>query len=117
MSDRGSGVRSESETQTRAPAIRQSTWQGRPEPRPLLLMRTGTMTDSPATRPFRFGVVAPLTTDLPTWRDMGVRLPAAPCLEHRVGSALAVGAHRRPLRDGHRHWQARNRGRTSRTGT
>jgi alkanesulfonate monooxygenase SsuD/methylene tetrahydromethanopterin reductase-like flavin-dependent oxidoreductase (luciferase family) len=30
------------------------------------------MTDSTATsrtRPFRFGVVAPLTTDLPTWRD------------------------------------------------
>src|SRR5439155_20058815 len=34
--------------------------------------RTGTMTDATATagnRPFRFGVVAPLTIDLPAWRD------------------------------------------------
>src|SRR5579871_3959657 len=34
--------------------------------------RTATMTDNQAsggTRPFRFGVVAPLRTDLPTWRE------------------------------------------------
>ena len=86
------------------------------------------------TRPFRFGVVAPLRTDLPTWRD-GVRriadagystllMPDVPqwqpapgptlvlaaalanirvgtsvyasryaALDHRLGSALAIGTH------------------------
>src|SRR5215813_3358258 len=32
------------------------------------------MTATPATRPFRFGVVAPLRTDLPTWRDQVRRI-------------------------------------------
>ena len=86
-------------------------------------------------RPFRFGVVAPVLTDLPTWRDrvrriadsgystllmadvpamaacarpyardcrgpdgparrhLGLRLPTAPRLEHRMGGALDVAAH------------------------
>ncbi len=39
---------------------------------PVTVRGTGTMTSSMAagaTRPLRFGVVAPLTTDLPAWRD------------------------------------------------
>src|SRR6266702_5905662 len=39
--------------------------------------RTATMTDNQATvgaRPFRFGVVAPLRTDLPAWRDQVRRI-------------------------------------------
>src|SRR5438128_9376627 len=88
------------------------------------------------TRPFRFGVVAPLRTDLPTWRDrvrrphrrrrlldaadarcpamatgawphagprrgpcqhprgyLGICVSGTPALDHRVGSALAIGTH------------------------
>ena len=52
--------------------------------------------------------------DEPARRHLGVRIATAPCVEHRVGSALAVVAHRGSLRDGHRHWQARDRGRASR---
>src|SRR6266481_8009233 len=39
--------------------------------------RTATMTDNEATggaRSFRFGVVAPIRTDLPTWRDQVRRI-------------------------------------------
>src|SRR5215470_10866184 len=39
--------------------------------------RTATMADNKATggaRPFRFGVVAPLRTDLPAWRDQVRRI-------------------------------------------
>jgi alkanesulfonate monooxygenase SsuD/methylene tetrahydromethanopterin reductase-like flavin-dependent oxidoreductase (luciferase family) len=54
------------------------------------------------TRPFRFGVVAPLTTDLPTWRDRVRRIadngystllmPDVPRLQPAPGPALAVAA-------------------------
>src|SRR5258706_13289988 len=42
--------------------------------------RTATMADNQATggaRPFRFGVVAPLRTDLPAWRDQVRRVAAS----------------------------------------
>ena len=41
---------------------------------------------------------------------VGVCVPAAPRVEHCVGVALALGAHRRALRNGRRHRQARDRG-------
>ena len=63
------------------------------------------MTDSTptrATRPFRFGVVAPVTTDLPTWRNQVRRIadggystllmPDFPQLQPAPGPALAVAA-------------------------
>lgn len=63
------------------------------------------MTDSTATartRPFRFGVVAPLTTDLPTWRDRVRRvadsgystllMPDVPHWQPAPGPTLAVAA-------------------------
>lgn len=108
------------------------------------------------TKPFRFGVVAPLRTDPPTWRDrmrriadygystllvpdfpqtqpapapmlataaaltdmrgrhLGIRVSAAPRLADRMGGAFTDPTDRRPLRDGHRHRRAGNRGRTPR---
>ena len=63
------------------------------------------MTDSTATgrtRLFRFGVVAPLTTDLPTWRDRVRRIadsgystllmPDVPQWQPAPGPTLAVAA-------------------------
>src|ERR687885_2106774 len=63
------------------------------------------MTDSTAaggTRPFRFGVVAPLTTDLPTWRDRVRRIgdsgystllmPDVPQWQPAPGPTLALAA-------------------------
>jgi Domain of unknown function (DUF4158) len=44
---------------------------------------------------------------------VGVCLSAAHALEYGVGGALTVGAHRGSLRDGHRHREARDRGRTA----
>src|SRR5437867_355526 len=54
------------------------------------------------TRPFRFGVVAPLRTDLPTWRDRVRRIadagystllmPDVPQLQPAPGPTLAVAA-------------------------
>jgi alkanesulfonate monooxygenase SsuD/methylene tetrahydromethanopterin reductase-like flavin-dependent oxidoreductase (luciferase family) len=71
------------------------------------------MTDSMATggtRPFRFGVVAPLTTDLPTWRDRVRRIadsgystllmPDVPQWQPAPGPALAVAATVADLRVG-----------------
>ncbi|MFI0454277.1 LLM class flavin-dependent oxidoreductase [Actinomadura sp. 6N118] len=76
-------------------------------------MRTGTMTDSTATggtRPFRFGVVAPLTTDLPTWRDRVRRIadsgystllmPDVPQWQPAPAPTLAVAATLTDLRVG-----------------
>ncbi len=119
---------------------------------------TGTTATGKA-RALRFGVVAPLTTDLPTWRDrvrrvadsgystllmpdvpqwqpapgptlalaaaltnlrVGTWVYASPVragMEHRMGSAFAVCTHRRSLRNGRRHRQARDRGPTPRTRT
>ena len=116
------------------------------------------MTDNEATsgaRTLRFGVVAPLKTDPPVWRDQVRRIAdsgystllmpdvqqwqpapgptlavAATLADLRVGTwmyasplrtpwsyglggTLTVGAYRRSLRDGHRHRQARDRGRTA----
>jgi alkanesulfonate monooxygenase SsuD/methylene tetrahydromethanopterin reductase-like flavin-dependent oxidoreductase (luciferase family) len=42
-------------------------------------------TSTGGTRPFRFGVVAPLTTDLPTWRDPTLAVAAA-LADLRVGT-------------------------------
>ncbi|MEV0828921.1 LLM class flavin-dependent oxidoreductase [Nonomuraea rubra] len=71
------------------------------------------MTDSTATggtRPFRFGVVAPLRTDLPTWRDQVRRLadsgystllmPDVPRWQPAPGPTLAVAATLTDLRVG-----------------
>ncbi|HEU5023407.1 MAG TPA: LLM class flavin-dependent oxidoreductase [Spirillospora sp.] len=76
-------------------------------------MRTGTMTDSMATsgtRPFRFGVVAPLRTDLPTWRDRVRRIadsgystllmPDVPQWQPAPAPTLAVAATLTDLRVG-----------------
>src|SRR5215469_4565756 len=66
---------------------------------------TATMTDTTATgraRPLRFGVVAPLTTDLPTWRDQVRRIadsgystllmPDVPHWQPAPGPTVAVAA-------------------------
>jgi alkanesulfonate monooxygenase SsuD/methylene tetrahydromethanopterin reductase-like flavin-dependent oxidoreductase (luciferase family) len=71
------------------------------------------MTDSTATsgtRPFRFGVVAPLRTDLPTWRDRVRRIadsgystllmPDVPRWQPAPGPTLAVAAGLADLRVG-----------------
>jgi alkanesulfonate monooxygenase SsuD/methylene tetrahydromethanopterin reductase-like flavin-dependent oxidoreductase (luciferase family) len=71
------------------------------------------MSDSTATggtRPFRFGVVAPLTTDLPTWRDRVRRIadsgystllmPDVPQWQPAPGPTLAVAATLTDLRVG-----------------
>ena len=71
------------------------------------------MTDSTATsgtRPFRFGVVAPLRTDLPTWRDRVRRIadsgystllmPDVPQWQPAPGPTLAVAAALADLRVG-----------------
>src|SRR5919199_1369979 len=71
------------------------------------------MTDSTAaggTRPFRFGVVAPLTTDLPTWRDRVRRIadsgystllmPDVPRWQPAPAPTLAVAATLADLRVG-----------------
>jgi alkanesulfonate monooxygenase SsuD/methylene tetrahydromethanopterin reductase-like flavin-dependent oxidoreductase (luciferase family) len=71
------------------------------------------MTDSRTTggtRPFRFGVVAPLTTDLPTWRDRARRfadsgystllMPDFPQLQPSPGPTLALAAALTDLRVG-----------------
>lgn len=71
------------------------------------------MTDSTATggtRPFRFGVVAPLTTDLPTWRDRVGRIadsgystllmPDVPKWQPAPAPTLAVAATLADLRVG-----------------
>jgi alkanesulfonate monooxygenase SsuD/methylene tetrahydromethanopterin reductase-like flavin-dependent oxidoreductase (luciferase family) len=71
------------------------------------------MTDSSATgatRPFRFGVVAPLTTDLPAWRDRVRRIadsgystllmPDVPKWQPAPGPTLAVAATLADLRVG-----------------
>jgi alkanesulfonate monooxygenase SsuD/methylene tetrahydromethanopterin reductase-like flavin-dependent oxidoreductase (luciferase family) len=71
------------------------------------------MTDTTAaggTRPFRFGVVAPLTTDLPTWRDRVRRIadsgystllmPDAPQWQPAPGPTLAAAAVLADLRVG-----------------
>jgi len=62
------------------------------------------------TRPFRFGVVAPLTTDLPTWRDRVRRIadngystllmPDVPHWQPAPGPALATAAALADLRVG-----------------
>jgi hypothetical protein len=77
------------------------------------LIRTGTMTDSTATRvtrPFRFGVLAPLRTDLPTWRDQVRRIadsgystllmPDFPQLQPAPAPTLAIAASLTGLRVG-----------------
>jgi alkanesulfonate monooxygenase SsuD/methylene tetrahydromethanopterin reductase-like flavin-dependent oxidoreductase (luciferase family) len=71
------------------------------------------MTDSTATggtRPFRFGVVAPITTDLPTWRDRVRRIadsgystllmPDVPQWQPAPGPTLAAAAALADLRVG-----------------
>ncbi|MFB4300934.1 LLM class flavin-dependent oxidoreductase [Actinomadura sp. NTSP31] len=71
------------------------------------------MTDSTATRrtrPFRFGVVAPLTTDLQTWRDRALRvadsgystllMPDVPRWQPAPAPTLAVAATLTDLRVG-----------------
>src|SRR5579859_3186498 len=75
--------------------------------------RTATMTDNQAsggTRPFRFGVVAPLRTDLPAWRDQVRRIadigfstllmPDVPQWQPAPGPTLAVAATLADLRVG-----------------
>jgi alkanesulfonate monooxygenase SsuD/methylene tetrahydromethanopterin reductase-like flavin-dependent oxidoreductase (luciferase family) len=75
--------------------------------------RTAMMTDPTAdhrARPFRFGVVAPLRTDLPTWRDRVRRvadsgystllMPDVPQMQPAPGPALAVAATLADLRVG-----------------
>ncbi|HVW39967.1 MAG TPA: LLM class flavin-dependent oxidoreductase [Amycolatopsis sp.] len=67
-------------------------------------------TASGGTRPFRFGVVAPLTTDLPTWRDRVRRIadsgystllmPDVPQWQPAPGPTLAVAAGLADLRVG-----------------
>jgi alkanesulfonate monooxygenase SsuD/methylene tetrahydromethanopterin reductase-like flavin-dependent oxidoreductase (luciferase family) len=62
------------------------------------------------TRPFRFGVVAPLSTDLPTWRDQVRRIadsgystllmPDFPQLQPAPGPTLALAASLADLRVG-----------------
>src|SRR6476660_4956011 len=77
------------------------------------IRRIGTMTHTTATggaRPFRFGVVAPLTTDLPTWRDRVRRIadnghstllmPDVPQAQPAPGPALALAASMANLRVG-----------------
>src|SRR5438552_8828936 len=76
-------------------------------------MKGRAMTDSRTTggsRPFRFGVVAPLTTDLPTWRDRVRRfadsgystllMPDFPQLQPWPGPTLALAAALTDLRVG-----------------
>ena len=71
------------------------------------------MTDSTATggtRPLRFGVVAPIRTDLPTWRDRARRIadsgystllmPDVPRMQPAPGPALAAAAAVTDLRVG-----------------
>src|SRR6266487_3359945 len=68
------------------------------------------MTATGGTRPFRFGVVAPLTTDLPTWRDRVRRIadsgystllmPDVPQWQPAPGPTLAVAAALADLRVG-----------------
>jgi alkanesulfonate monooxygenase SsuD/methylene tetrahydromethanopterin reductase-like flavin-dependent oxidoreductase (luciferase family) len=71
------------------------------------------MTDSTATggpKPFRFGVVAPIRTDLPTWRDRVRRIadsgystllmPDVPSMQPSPAAALAVAAALTDLRVG-----------------
>ena len=71
------------------------------------------MTHTTATggaRPFRFGVVAPLTTDLPTWRDRVRRIadsgystllmPDVPQWQPAPGPTLALAATLADLRVG-----------------
>src|SRR5207249_336502 len=70
---------------------------------------TGSRTTG-GTRPFRFGVVAPLTTDLPTWRDRVHRfadsgystllMPDFPQLQPSPGPMLALAAALTDLRVG-----------------
>jgi alkanesulfonate monooxygenase SsuD/methylene tetrahydromethanopterin reductase-like flavin-dependent oxidoreductase (luciferase family) len=73
--------------------------------RKVMTQRTGTMDGSTAasrTRPFRFGVVAPLRTELPTWRDRVLRIadsgystllmPDVPQWQPAPGPTLAVAA-------------------------
>src|SRR5215475_8735769 len=73
----------------------------------------GTMTDTRATggaRPFRFGVVAPLTSDLPTWRDRVRRIadsgystllmPDVPHWQPAPGPTLALAANLADVRVG-----------------
>src|SRR5215468_3690085 len=75
--------------------------------------RTSPMTGTTATgkaRPLRFGVVAPLTTDLPTWRDRVRRvadsgystllMPDVPQWQPAPGPTLAVAAALTNLRVG-----------------
>jgi hypothetical protein len=72
------------------------------------------MNDSTATRetrPFRFGIVAPLITDLPTWRDQVRRIadsgystllmPDVPQGQPAPGPTLAVAAALTDLRVWH----------------
>src|ERR1700753_157514 len=68
------------------------------------------MTASGATRPFRFGVVAPLRTDLPAWRDQVRRIadsgfstllmPGVQQWQAAPGPTLAVAATLADLRVG-----------------
>ena len=68
------------------------------------------MTPGSRTRPFRFGVVAPLSTDLPTWRDQVRRIadtgystllmPDVPQWQPAPGPTLAVAASLADLRVG-----------------
>jgi alkanesulfonate monooxygenase SsuD/methylene tetrahydromethanopterin reductase-like flavin-dependent oxidoreductase (luciferase family) len=68
------------------------------------------MTDHAATRPLRFGVVAPLRTDLPAWRDQVRRIadrgystllmPDVPQWQPAPGPTLAVAATLAELRVG-----------------
>ena len=67
-------------------------------------------TTAPMARPFRFGVVAPLTTDLPAWRDRlhwiadagytTVLMPDVPQWQPAPGPALAIAAAVTDLRVG-----------------
>lgn len=66
--------------------------------------------DSRATRPFRFGVVAPVTSDLPAWRDQVRRIadsgystllmPDVPTWQPALGPTLATAAALTDLRVG-----------------
>src|SRR6476619_1928355 len=84
-----------------------------PGRRPGPTRKIGTMTHTTATgaaRPFRFGVVAPLTTDLPTWRDRVRRIadsgystllmPDVPQWQPAPGPTLALAANLADLRVG-----------------
>src|SRR5919197_1719764 len=84
-----------------------------PGRRPVRNERTATMNDSTATgrtRPFRFGVVAPLTTDLASWRDQVRRIadngystllmPDVPSWQPAPGPTLALAAELAEIRVG-----------------